>query len=126
MLTDAPPRKPNLRFFVDSDRLKTISLPDDGRLVKIADAIEASMKTEDVKDVRQVCDDFLGKLRRIFTRSLVVASACLRPDRFGFVSARPRSFSATITPIPCGSGSGKIEQNLEQHQIVLDEQVPMH
>lgn len=60
MLTDSPPRKPDLKFFVDSDRLKTIPLPDDGRLVTIAGAIEASMKTEDIKDVRQVCDDFLG------------------------------------------------------------------
>src|SRR5215471_13352043 len=60
MLTDTPPRNPNLKFFVDSDRLKAIPLPDDGRLVKIAGAIETAMKTEDIKDVRQVCDDFLG------------------------------------------------------------------
>src|SRR5215469_2923144 len=60
MLTDAPPRKPNLRFFADSDRLKTIPLPVDGRLVKTAGAIEAAMKTEHINDVRQVCDDFLG------------------------------------------------------------------
>ena len=60
MLTDSPPRKPKLKFFEDSDRLKAIRLPDDGRLVKIAAALEAAMKTEDTKDVRQVCDDFLG------------------------------------------------------------------
>lgn len=60
MLTDAPPRKPNLKFFTDSDRLKAIPLPADGRLVKIAGAIEAAMKTQDVKDVRQTCADFLG------------------------------------------------------------------
>lgn len=60
MFTDAPPRKPNHKFFVDSDRLKTIPLPNDGRLVKIAGAIEVAMKTEDTKDVRRVCDDFLG------------------------------------------------------------------
>ena len=59
MLTDSPPHKPNLKFFTDSDRLKAISLPGDGRLVKIAGAIERAMKTEDIKDVRQVCDDFL-------------------------------------------------------------------
>jgi hypothetical protein len=60
MLTDSPPRKTNLRFFVDSDRLKTISLPGDGRFAKIAGAVEAAMKTENMKDVRQVCDDFIG------------------------------------------------------------------
>src|SRR5215471_5114276 len=60
MLTDSPPPKSNLKFFTDSDRLKTILLPEDGRFVKIAGAIEAAMKAEDMKDVRQVCDDFLG------------------------------------------------------------------
>ena len=30
MLTDSPPRKSNLKFFTDSDRLKTIRLPEDG------------------------------------------------------------------------------------------------
>lgn len=60
MLTDSPPRKLNLKFFVDSDRLKAISLPDDGRLVKIACDIEAAMKTEGTNDVCQVCADFLG------------------------------------------------------------------
>lgn len=105
MLTDAPPSKPNLRFFVDSDRLKTIPLPDDRRLVKIAGTIEVAMKTEDRNDVRQVCEDFL-ELRQIFTRYLDAASVCLRPGRFGFVSTQPQSFSATITPTPCRSGSG--------------------
>jgi hypothetical protein len=59
MLTDSPPRKPNLKFFTDSDRLKTVPLPDDGRLAKIAGAVEAAMKTEDTRVVRQVCADFL-------------------------------------------------------------------
>jgi hypothetical protein len=60
MLTDGPPRKPNLKFFVESDLLKTIPLPDDGRLVKIAGAIEMAMKTKDAKNVWQLCDEFLG------------------------------------------------------------------
>jgi hypothetical protein len=60
MLTDAPPRKPNLKFFVDSDRLKAIPLPDDGRLVNIVSAIEVAMKAEDTNEVLQVCADFLG------------------------------------------------------------------
>src|SRR5215470_10732097 len=60
MLTDTPPRKPNLKFFTDSDRLNTMPLPNDRRFVKIAGAIEAAMKTEDTNEVRQVCADFLG------------------------------------------------------------------
>jgi hypothetical protein len=60
MLTDAPPRKTRLRFFLDSDRLNAIPLPDDQRLTKIAGAIEAAMTAEDTNNVRQVCDDFLG------------------------------------------------------------------
>jgi hypothetical protein len=60
MLTDAPPRKQNLKFFADSDRLKTIPVPDDGRLLKIAGGIEAAMKTENTGGVQQVCADFLG------------------------------------------------------------------
>jgi hypothetical protein len=60
MLTDAPPRKSRLRFFLDSDRLNAIPLPDDQRLTKIAGAIAAAMKAEDTNNVWQVCDDFLG------------------------------------------------------------------
>ena len=59
MFTDAPPREPDLRFFLDSDRIKAVPLPDDGRLVNIAGAIEVAMKTENKNDVRHVCDDFL-------------------------------------------------------------------
>src|ERR1041385_3982224 len=59
MLTDAPPRKPNLKFFEDSDRLKNIPLPEDDRLVKIAGSIEVAMKTGETNSVRQVCDDFV-------------------------------------------------------------------
>jgi hypothetical protein len=47
MLTDSLPRKPNLKFFTNSDRLRTIPLLEDGRFVKITGAIEAAMKTED-------------------------------------------------------------------------------
>jgi len=60
MLTDTPPRKPNLKFFVDSDQPKTVPLPSDGRLVKVTAAIEMAMKIDDTTEVRQTCDDFLG------------------------------------------------------------------
>src|SRR5215471_13801749 len=60
MLTDSPPRNPNLNLFVNSDRLKSIPLPHDERLVEMAGTIAAAMKTEDTNNVRQVCNGFLG------------------------------------------------------------------
>src|SRR5579872_880557 len=103
MLTDPPPRKSNLKFFANSDRLKTVPLPEDERFVRIAGAIEAAMQTEDMKDVRQVCDDFLGTADDFCHDD---ASACLRPDRSRFMSTRLLSSSATTSRIRCGSGSG--------------------
>ena len=82
MLTDALPGKPNLESFVNSDRLKTIPLPDDERLIKMAGAIEAALKSEGTNDIRQVCNDFLGtasdfyQVRRCSIR--VLASRPLR------------------------------------------------
>ncbi len=59
MLTDAPPRKRNLRLFVESDRLKTLPLPADGRFSRIAGCIEPAMKTAAMQDVRGGCEEFL-------------------------------------------------------------------
>ena len=44
MLTDAPPRKANRAGFLESDRIKTFDLPEDGRLLVIAESIEFAMK----------------------------------------------------------------------------------
>jgi hypothetical protein len=45
MLTDDPPRKANHRTgFLESDRIKTLGLPQDGRLLRSAKSIEAVMK----------------------------------------------------------------------------------
>ena len=60
MLTDSPPRNPKHKLFVDSDRLKTITLPEDQRFVEIAGAIDTAMKAENTNSVQQVCDNFLG------------------------------------------------------------------
>ena len=59
MLTDAPPRRKNLRLFVDSDRLKTVALPADSRLLGIAGAIEMAMKADAMPEVRRGCEEFL-------------------------------------------------------------------
>ena len=49
MLTDRSPRKKNREFFVPSDRLKTLALPGDLRLPRIAGAIELVVSAEGVE-----------------------------------------------------------------------------
>ncbi|SRR6266567_2586414 len=59
MFTDAPPRKRNLRSFLDSDRRKIVPLPSDGRLATSAGSIESAMKTGTTGDVQRACSEFL-------------------------------------------------------------------
>ena len=59
MLTDAPPRRKNLRLFVESDRLKMVALPPDAKLPRIAGAIEIAMKADSMSEVRRACEEFL-------------------------------------------------------------------
>jgi hypothetical protein len=60
MLTEAPPRRKNLKLFVDGDRLKSVPLPPDERLRAIARRMEIAMKNGAAGDVRTSCDDFLA------------------------------------------------------------------
>ena len=60
MLTDAPPRKANRAQFLESDRMKTLDLPKNGRLPSITKSIESAMKGEEGADVRNTCTDFLA------------------------------------------------------------------
>jgi len=60
MLTDAPPRRNNLKSFTDSDRLKSVPLPSDNRLPSIAASIESAMTEGTAADVRRSCDAFLA------------------------------------------------------------------
>ncbi len=60
MLTDAPPRKKHLRLFVESDRLNTLPLPADDRLLRLAASIESTMKTGRTREVRQASEEFLA------------------------------------------------------------------
>jgi len=55
MLTDPPRRKKNREFFAHSDRLKTLALPGDGRLPRIAETIESAMKADVIGDGRRAC-----------------------------------------------------------------------
>ena len=42
MLTDAPPRKANHAGFLESDRIRTLDLPQDGRLPSITEFVESA------------------------------------------------------------------------------------
>jgi hypothetical protein len=60
MLTDAPPRKTNRERFLESDQIRTLDLPQDGRLLAIAKSIESAMEAGTTGDVRRACAEFLG------------------------------------------------------------------
>lgn len=59
MLTDAPPRKANLAGFRESERIKTLDIPQDRQLLSIAECIESAMKGKRTFEVRHSCAEFL-------------------------------------------------------------------
>jgi len=59
MLTDAPPRE-NRSGFLESDRVKTLDLPQDRMLTEIAHHLESAMKADKIRDVRSACTEFLA------------------------------------------------------------------
>jgi len=65
MLTDAPPRKANRVSFLESDRMRTLDLPHDGRLLTITKSIESAMRAEISADVRSASSavEVLGYFR---------------------------------------------------------------
>ena len=60
MQTDAPPRNKNRQFFAESDRLRSIDLPADGRLLRISQAIESAMRSGSMADVRRLSAEFVA------------------------------------------------------------------
>lgn len=60
MVTDTPPRKTNSAGFLESDRIKTLDLPQDGRLPTITKSIDSAMKSDTSADVRLACSEFLA------------------------------------------------------------------
>ena len=44
VLTDAPPKKTNRAGFLQSDRIKILDLPQDGRLPRITKSIQAAIR----------------------------------------------------------------------------------
>jgi hypothetical protein len=60
MLTDSPPRKANHHAgFLESDRIRTLDLPQEGRLPTISKSIESAMESGTTADVRRACAEFL-------------------------------------------------------------------
>jgi len=60
MITDAPSRKANHRAgFLESDRIRTLDLPQDECLLTISQSIESALKTGTTADVRRTCAEFL-------------------------------------------------------------------
>jgi hypothetical protein len=66
MLTDAPPRDRDRAGFLESDRIKTLDLPQDGRLLIIARSIESVMQTGKTADVRRPCMEFLTEISKFY------------------------------------------------------------
>src|SRR5216110_4046205 len=66
MLTDKPPRKSNLAAFTESDRMRTIDLPQDGSLRIIAKSVECAMKAGITTNVRHACQEFLETTSRFY------------------------------------------------------------
>jgi hypothetical protein len=66
MVTDTPPRKTNSAGFLESDRMKTLDLPQGGHLPRIAKSIEEEMKAGKTSDVRLACAEFLEASTRFY------------------------------------------------------------
>ena len=60
MLTDAPPRKNDRSQFSESDRIKTLELPEDRTLLTIATVIDSRMRAGVPADVRRASAEFLA------------------------------------------------------------------
>jgi len=60
MLTDRAPRKSSLLAgFLESDRDRTLAIPQDDRLQSLAKLLEASLKADAGAGVRQACGEFI-------------------------------------------------------------------
>jgi hypothetical protein len=66
MLTDAQPRNANRAGFLESDRIRTLELPENGHLPALAKFIESAMQTGKTADVSRACADFLAEAARLY------------------------------------------------------------
>ena len=66
MLTDAPPRNDNRAGFLKSDRIRSLDLPENERLPRLAERIESAMETGRTADVRRACAEFLTEATHLY------------------------------------------------------------
>lgn len=66
MLTDAPPRKTNRAKFLESDRMTTLDMPQDGILVELAHSMELAMVDGKTALVRKYSDELLAELSEFY------------------------------------------------------------
>src|SRR5665213_2485884 len=67
MFTETPPRSKDRLGFLESDRINTLDLPQDARLLpEIAKNIEAAMQTGKTTEVRVACAEFLSQASRFY------------------------------------------------------------
>jgi hypothetical protein len=59
MFTDSPSRKNRVQF-LESDRIKTLDLPQDRVIPEIAQRLESAMRSDRIRDVRSACTEFLA------------------------------------------------------------------
>ncbi len=89
MLTDAPPRKANRSGFLESDRIRTLDLPQDGRLPAIAKSIESAMKSDKSAEVRRACGEFLVIASEFYEVPACGVRGCSIPRAWPFRSRQP-------------------------------------
>jgi len=66
LLTDAAPRDQNRARYAESDRTKTLNLPDNEVLSTLAVSIEDAMKTGKATEVRRPCLEFLERAAEFY------------------------------------------------------------
>jgi hypothetical protein len=82
MITDVLPRDANRAGFLQSDRITTLDLPQNGRLLTIAKSIESAMNVGKSVDVRRACTQFLAETSTFYrTPSCGVRVFAARPLR---------------------------------------------
>src|SRR2546427_3472188 len=95
MLTDAPPRKTSSARFLQSDRMRTLDLPQDRTLLATAKSIESGMRAGSSADVRRPCAEFLD-FASAFTKSRAAVFGCLQHGHYESAKTGRVSSSATM------------------------------
>jgi hypothetical protein len=82
MLTDAPPHNADRAGYLESDRIRTLDLPQNCGLPTIANSIESAMKAGKTADVRRACAEFLAETLKFYqTPSCDIRVLAARPLR---------------------------------------------